>query len=227
MFLLRWRRWLVRFIVVLCLKISVCLVVSPARLIDIPGASDTIIQSFGGMQDLPTPLAKFVWCITLFRRLNAINKGELQPHCLLVAKDGKGVVGVAEIGLLPVPPGHKAKVLNTKNSPINAMWRGVSIFDKDAFRNDVPTLANVAVSPRARRLGIGKSMVARAIEIVNDDREYWHRPPYLYARVTDPKVLPFWQQCGFNILTDVPSGAADIRGAVGTWLAISLSSAER
>ena len=83
-----------------------------------------------------------------------------------VAKDTFGtggrvmsfVVGCAEVGLLPAPPGFKGAA-GTAATEASAAWRGVEIDDVSFRAPDVPTVANVAVAPRARRYGAGRAIV--------------------------------------------------------------------
>ena len=91
--------------------------------------------------------------------------GDLVPHSLVVAEvNGRrgDVVGCAEVGLLPAPPGLGGAA-GTAATEASAAWRGVDIDDVSFRAPDVPTVANVAVTPRARRYGAGRAIVAHVV----------------------------------------------------------------
>lgn len=169
---------------------------------DVYGMSRTLKDAFGS--------DRLLWALALARRFDAMRTGDLSPHALLVARLNGQVVGVTEVGLLPAPPSIKG--VPSKITHANALWRGVPINQTQCFANDVPTIANVAVASEFRRLSIGRRLVQEALHVAKD----WG--PDLYARVTDPNVLPFWRNLGFNVIVS----GDDVRGRTGTWLAIPL-----
>ena len=139
------------------------------------------------------------------------------------------VVGYAEVGLLPAPPGFKGAA-GTAATEASAAWRGVDIDDVSFRAPDVPTVANVAVAPRARRYGAGRAIVDAVAERLKTDASWraWREfvsdeDDYLYARVVDERALPFWSGVGFDRVPVEP-GARDARGLAGTWFRRKLSS---
>ena len=108
--------------------------------------------------------------------------------------------------------------------------RGVDIDDVSFRAPDVPTVANVAVAPRARRYGAGRAIVDAVAERLKTDASWraWREfvsdeDDYLYARVVDERALPFWSGVGFERVPVEP-GARDARGLAGTWFRRKLSS---
>lgn len=105
------------------------------------------------------------------------------PHCLLVALRNEaeagryfegvddGLLGFAEIGLLPAPP-EKNKAAETSNeTPANDLDSAgtLPVAEKPQL---YPYLANLAVRPGARKLGLGGDLVsaaeAKAVELGYD-----------------------------------------------------------
>lgn len=192
---------------------------------DLAGMSGVVCESF------KTEDKKFVnavarrsaWMVAFGKRLSAMERGELAPHSLIVARDNFGVLGVAEVGLLPAPPGVTSGLPSSLSQP-NAEWRGVPLDRPVAFLNDVPTIANVAVAKRARRKKIGTRLVEAALSQVSEEEDwkaYRRRISpdealKLYARVTDPQVGRFWLNCGFEL--EENAVGPDVRGKHGQWL---------
>ena len=91
-----------------------------------------------------------------------------QPHALLVAErdpvdSGRyfagvdaGPLGFAELGLLPAPPEPKEKPGSQDEEPAVSPVPGAGTDEAKQF----PYLANLAVQAGARRLGLGKELVA-------------------------------------------------------------------
>ncbi|KAJ1454530.1 hypothetical protein M885DRAFT_588148 [Pelagophyceae sp. CCMP2097] len=197
---------------------------------DVPGIAACCVESFygGGGLDVQLP-----WMLSLGKRLVAVKRGSLSPHCILVAREGSKVLGCCEVGLLPSPPGSfddEAPQPRAQPSAVNAAWRGVAVDDARAWKCvDVPYLGNVAVLPSARRRRVGSALVERAAAMLAEDETWkrWRldgarRPPAsadaLYVRVTDAEAGLFWTRCGFDYLPQDTAGATDARGRGGSWL---------
>lgn len=211
-------------------------IVSQAQWRDLAGMSGVVCQAFrADNKDEPrfvNALARrSAWMVALGKRLGAVERGELSPHNLLVARDRFGIVGLAEIGLLPAPPGVLDGIPSALCQP-NAEWRGVPLTNVIAFANDVPTIANVAVAKRARRRKIGTRLVEHAMSIIADDPDWavYRQSAMclrLYARVTDPQAQFFWANCGFDEVQEAMRGQPDVRGQAGVWLARDLNVASQ
>ena len=200
-----------------------------ARLLDAWAIAGVAAQSF---YDDPAPVVRLQWAATIAQRFEGMRGGDLVPHSLVVAEvNGRrgDVVGCAEVGLLPAPPGFGGAA-GTAATEASAAWRGVDIDDVSFRAPDVPTVANVAVAPRARRYGAGRAIVDAVAERLKTDASWraWREfvadeDDYLYARVVDERALPFWSGVGFERVPVEP-GARDARGLAGTWFRRKLSS---
>ena len=76
-----------------------------ARLLDAWAIAGVAAQSF---YDDPAPVVRLQWAATIAQRFEGMRGGDLVPHSLVVAEvNGRrgDVVGCAEVGLLPAPPG--------------------------------------------------------------------------------------------------------------------------
>lgn len=205
------------------------IVYRPAQFTDCWGVARVCVESFydaGATIEGGDP--KLAWAAAVARRLRAIGSGALRPHAIVVAIADGAVAGVAEVGLLPAPPGARASSRSARPSPEAAAWRGVAVDDARAWAaadGDVPTLANVAVDPALRRRSIGRDLVAAASTACaeNDDWVAWRRAGAagedagIYARVTEDDAVDFWRGIGFEAV-DTAGGATDVRGRGGLWL---------
>ena len=171
-----------------------------ARLLDAWAIAGVAAQSF---YDDPAPVVRLQWAATIAQRFEGMRGGDLVPHSLVVAEvNGRrgDVVGCAEVGLLPAPPGFKGAA-GTAATEASAAWRGVDIDDVSFRAPDVPTVANVAVAPRARRYGAGRAIVDAVAERLKTDASWraWREfvsdeDDYLYARVVDERALPLLER---------------------------------
>ena len=142
-----------------------------ARLLDAWAIAGVAAQSF---YDDPAPVVRLQWAATIAQRFEGMRGGDLVPHSLVVAEvNGRrgDVVGCAEVGLLPAPPGFKGAA-GTAATEASAAWRGVDIDDVSFRAPDVPTVANVAVAPRARRYGAGRAIVDAVAERLKTDASW-------------------------------------------------------
>jgi ribosomal protein S18 acetylase RimI-like enzyme len=208
----------------------------PARLTDCWGVARVCVDSFydrgatiGGVD------ARLAWAAAFGKRLRAARTGRLAPHTVIVAAAGGEVAGVAEVGLLPAPPGAARSRRAAAPTPDAALWRGVGLDDARAWAaasGDVPTLANVAVATALRRRGTGRALVAAAARACQTDDAWvaWRAAARadaaIYARITEDDAVGFWRGIGFE---DVPTadGARDTRGRGGLWLRRDLAAAAR
>ena len=96
-----------------------------ARLLDAWAIAGVAAQSF---YDDPAPVVRLQWAATIAQRFEGMRGGDLVPHSLVVAEvNGRrgDVVGCAEVGLLPAPPGFGGAA-GTAATEASAAYRSVN-----------------------------------------------------------------------------------------------------
>lgn len=131
-------------------------------------------------------------------RLGLVTRNDIQ-HSMVVAEDTKSnrVVGFLEIGMLPPPTLEEQRAIDTDDRvnsvdgslKTNPGGGGAGAFGDaadsmgvavKAKTPDVAFLANVVVDRNQRRRGIGRTLVASALEVV---RELWPEEDCIYVTV--------------------------------------------